>query len=91
MYAGNHFLNAGAFANGGTRECLALVVDTSLSGMRVARELDAIAEARGRPLMVVSDNDTELTSPAILWWQEDNRVEWYYIAPGHVEEPKDFC
>ena len=29
-----------------TRECLALVVDTSLSGARVARELDAIIAAR---------------------------------------------
>lgn len=48
------------------RECLALVVDTSLSGVRVARELDAIAEVRGRPLMVVSDNSTELISRAIL-------------------------
>ncbi len=65
-----------------TRECLALVVDTSLSGMRVARELDAIVETRGRPLMIVSDNGTELTSRAILQWQEDNRVEWHYIAPG---------
>ena len=65
-----------------TRECLALVVDTSLSGMRVTRELDAIAETRGRPLMIVSDNGTELTSRAILQWQEDNRVEWHYIAPG---------
>ncbi len=63
-----------------TRECLALVVDTSLSGMRVAREFDAIAQARGRPLMIVSDNGTELTSRAILQWQEDNRVEWHYIA-----------
>jgi putative transposase len=65
-----------------TRECLALVIDTSLSGMRVARELDAIAKARGRPLMIVSDNGTELTSRAILQWQEDNRVEWHYIATG---------
>ena len=32
-----------------TRECLALVADTSLSGMRVARELDALIAARGRP------------------------------------------
>jgi putative transposase len=39
-----------------TRECLALVVDTSLSGLRVARELDAIVATRGRPLMLVSDN-----------------------------------
>lgn len=57
------------------------MVDTSLSGMRVARELDSIVETRGRPLMIVSDNGTELTSRAILQWQEDNRVEWHYIAP----------
>ncbi len=54
-----------------TRECLALVVDTSLSGIRVARELDALVAVRGRPLMIVSDNGTELTSRAILQWQED--------------------
>jgi putative transposase len=65
-----------------TRECLALVVDTSLSGLRVARELDAIIATRGRPLMLVSDNGTELTSRAILQWQEDMGVEWHYIAPG---------
>jgi putative transposase len=65
-----------------TRECLALVVDTSLSGQRVARELDTVVRARGRPLMIVSDNGTELTSRAILQWQEDQGVEWHYIAPG---------
>ena len=65
-----------------TRECLALVVDTSLSGMRVARELDGLVGARGRPLMIISDNGTELTSRAILQWQADSRVEWHYIAPG---------
>jgi len=48
-----------------SRECLATVVDNSISGERVARELDAIAERRGQPLMVVSDNGTELTSKAI--------------------------
>jgi transposase InsO family protein len=49
-----------------TRECLALVPDTSLSGARVARELDKIAVIRGKPLAVVSDNGTELTSASIL-------------------------
>ena len=39
-----------------SRECLALVADNSLSGMRVARELDRIVEIRGRPCMIVSDN-----------------------------------
>jgi putative transposase len=65
-----------------SRECLATVVDTSLSGHRVARELDRIAEMRGYPCMVVSDNGTELTSNAMLKWQEDRQVEWHYIAPG---------
>ncbi len=39
-----------------TRECLALVADTSLSGLRVARELEALLARRGKPKMVVSDN-----------------------------------
>ena len=56
--------------------------DTSISGIRVARELDRIAEMRGFPCMVVSDNGTELTSNAMLKWQEDRQVEWHYIAPG---------
>jgi transposase InsO family protein len=36
----------------------------------------------GYPCMVVSDNGTELTSNAMLQWQEDRKVEWHYIAPG---------
>ena len=65
-----------------SRECLAAVADNSLSGTRVARELDRIAEMRGYPCMVVSDNGTELTSNAMLQWQEERKVEWHYIAPG---------
>lgn len=65
-----------------TRECLALVVDTSLSGMRVGRELDRLVADRGRPRMIVSDNGSEFTSNAILAWADQNRVEWHYIAPG---------
>ena len=65
-----------------TRECLGLVADTSLSGKRVARELDTIIALRGRPASIVSDNGTELTSMAILRWCQESRVEWHYIAPG---------
>ncbi len=65
-----------------TRECLALVADTSLSGMRVARELDAIIARRGRPNTIVSDNGTELTSMAILKWSQETGIDWHYIAPG---------
>lgn len=65
-----------------TRECLATVADTSLSGRRVARELDRLMAWRGRPKTIVSDNGTELTSNAILVWAAESGVEWHYIAPG---------
>ena len=65
-----------------TRECLALLADTSLSGVRVARELDRLIGERGKPKMIVSDNGTEFTSNAILTWAEKAVVEWHYIAPG---------
>ena len=53
-----------------TRECLALVADTSLSGTRVARELDRLVMERGKPKMVVGDNGSEFTSNAILNWAD---------------------
>ena len=65
-----------------TRECLAAIADTSISGRRVARDLTRLIERRGRPGMIVSDNGTELTSNAILTWQQQRGVEWHYIAPG---------
>ncbi len=65
-----------------TRECLALVADTSLSGRRLARELDAVIVRRGKPRTIVSDNGTEMTSMAILEWCQGNQIEWHYIAPG---------
>ena len=65
-----------------SRESLALVSDTSLSGMRVVRELDRIAAQRGYPGMIVSDNGTELTSHAVLRWQQKHGVQWHYITPA---------
>jgi len=65
-----------------TRECLAAVPETSISGRRAARELTALIERRGKPRMIVSDNETEFTSNAILGWATEHKVEWHYIAPG---------
>ena len=69
-----------------TRENLALIPDTSLSGARVARELDALIARRGRPGSCVSDNGTELTSMAILKWSQASGVAWHYIAPGKPQQ-----
>ena len=65
-----------------TRECLAAIPDTSISGVRVARELTALIQRRGKPDMIVSDNGTEFTSNAILVWTGAYRIDWHYIAPG---------
>lgn len=65
-----------------TRENLTLMADTSLSGARVARELDRLIAGHGKPKMIVSDNGTEFTSTAILAWAHKTRIEWHYIAPG---------
>jgi putative transposase len=64
------------------RRCLAAVADFSLSGKRVARELDRLIAAHGKPRAIGSDNGTELTSNAILTWTADSGVDWHYIDPG---------
>ena len=69
-----------------TRECLALVADTSISGRRVARELDSLVRRRGQPRTIVSDNGTELTSNAILSWADSTGIGWHYIAPGKPQQ-----
>ncbi|MEQ1956327.1 IS3 family transposase [Mesorhizobium sp. CN2-181] len=73
-----------------TRECLAAIPDTSISGRRVARELTELIARRGKPSMIVSDHGTEFTSKAILAWSKDHKVEWHYIAPGKPMQ-NGFC
>jgi transposase InsO family protein len=55
---------------------------TLVAPLRRKPGVDRIAELRGYPCMIVSDNGTELTSNAILAWQQQRGVEWHYIAPG---------
>ena len=64
-----------------SRECLATVVETSLSGMRVVRELERLVSERTTSGVIVSDNGTELTSAAVLQWA-GGRLNWHYIEPG---------
>jgi putative transposase len=68
------------------RENLCLMADTSISGARVARELDALVRVYGKPACIVSDNGTEFTSRAILKWAGDNNVNWHYIDPGKPQQ-----
>ena len=69
-----------------SRENLVLVADTSLSGQRVARELDRVIAELGMPKTIVSDNGTEFTSMAILKWVQETGNDWNYIAPGKPQQ-----
>ena len=52
--------------DGVTKQCLVAVVDTSVSGRRVAQEPGALISRRGKPDLIVSDHGTEVTSNAML-------------------------
>ena len=57
-----------------TRECLALIADTSLSGARVARELATIIERRGKPTIIISDRRRSENDPGDRFPEEGHRV-----------------
>ncbi len=61
---------------------MALVVDTSIGGGRMARERDALIARRGAPVLIVSDNGTEMTSKAVLEWANRTGVGWHDIDSG---------
>lgn len=58
-----------------TKECLAAIPDTSLSGKRVVRELAALIDRRGPPRAIVSDNGTEFTSTAVLAFTQARKLK----------------
>jgi putative transposase len=65
-----------------SRECLALEVDTSLPGLRVARALDRLARERGLPEALVIDNGPEFTGKALDQWAYEHGVQLHFIQPG---------
>jgi putative transposase len=66
-----------------TREALAIEVDTSLGGVRVARVLERVIAERGRaPGTIVMDNGPELTSKALDQWAYGRGVRLHFIDPG---------
>jgi putative transposase len=65
-----------------SRECIGQLVDTPLSGQRVARYLSQLIEMRGRPQSMVCDNGTEFTCKAMYFWSQEQQVRRDFIQPG---------
>lgn len=65
-----------------THEAVALYVDRSIPGARVAEVLSQVIARRGKPRAIVCDNGTEFTGKAMDAWAFENGVELQFIQPG---------
>lgn len=65
-----------------SREALACVVDTSISGLRVRRELQRLAAERSGPEELRVDNGREMVGRAVTSWCEENQVLLRPIQAG---------
>jgi putative transposase len=63
-----------------TREYVLQVVDFSISGQRVARELNRLSHRF--PKTIVVDNGPEFTSKAMYFWSKHTGVKLHFIQPG---------
>ena len=65
-----------------SRVCVGQLVDTSISGMRMARFLSELEATRGLPRTLVLDNGPEMTSKALFFWSQESNVRLHFIQPG---------
>jgi putative transposase len=66
----------------GSREALAIEVDTSLCSKRTIRMLERIIEERGKPESIRTDNGPGFTSNDMELWPKDKGIIMQYIQPG---------
>lgn len=64
------------------RECVLLIIDFSISGLRLTRELDRLSERRPLARTIVCDNGPELTCKAMFLWAKARRLKLHFIPPG---------
>ena len=81
LYCGRRF-RALNIVDEGTRECLAIEVDTSLPAERVLRVMEHLKQDRGLPRQIRVDNGPEMISAKFVDWCHFNDVDVIYIQPG---------
>ena len=85
LYCGKRFRTLNVIDEG-TRECLAIEVDTSLPAERVIRVLEHLKEERGLPDQIRLDNGPELVSDVFSTWCESQQIELAYIQKGKPQQ-----
>jgi putative transposase len=69
-----------------TRECLAIEVDTSITGLRVKGVLERLADTRGLPQSITVDNGPEFDGQVLDQWAYRSGVRLSFIRPGKPNE-----
>jgi putative transposase len=69
-----------------TRECVAIEVDTSITGTRVRAVLQRLAETRGLPASITVDHGPEFEGQVLDAWAYSSNVRLSFIRPGKPNE-----
>jgi len=69
-----------------TRECLAIEVDTSITGARVQAVLERLADTRALPTSITVDNGPEFDGQVLDTWAYRRNVRLSFIRPGKPNE-----
>lgn len=85
LYCGRRFRTLNIIDEG-TRECLAIEVDTSLPAGRVIRVLEQLKDQRGLPNQIRVDNGPELIAAEFYDWCQAQTIEVVYIQPGKPQQ-----
>ena len=80
--AGGRRLRCLAIVDNFSRECLAIEVDTSITGTRVKRVLEHLTQVRGLPRAIQVDNGPEFAGKILDAWAYESKVQLAFIRPG---------
>ena len=69
-----------------TRECVAIEVDTSITGTRVQAVLERVADTRGLPKSITVDHGPEFEGQVLDTWAYRANVRLSFIRPGKPNE-----
>jgi putative transposase len=85
LYSGNRFRTFNVIDDF-NRECLAVEIDTSITGKRLIRVFERLRSERGLPERLRVDNGPEFLSCDFVAWAEENGMEMHYIQPGQPNQ-----
>lgn len=85
LYSGNRFRTFNVIDDF-NRECLAVEIDTSITGKRLIRVFERLKSERGLPETLRVDNGPEFLSGDFVAWAEQVGMTIRYIQPGQPNQ-----